>query len=221
MAPKDHPAPGSAYTANGFAYRLDDAGRIVLAEGELHLTGSEGARGPAAPHASSHVDGLPGDGGGYLIGPRFGGSPGPENLIAQNRVCHRADYKIMENGWAHQLELGNRVTVRVEPVYPDTGERPLYLTGQYTILRPDGTVFTEVFSFSNLDIHALEQQADLLLGDDLSDLPGDPGLTPEQQLLADEVREDLDALKPPERYERFGNAEFVEYLHKRRGRRSL
>ena len=192
MAPKDHPLPGSAYTANGFSYRLDDAGRIVSVEGELHLAGSERVRDPAAQRAAGRADRLPDDDGGHLIGTRFGGSPGPENLIAQNRVCNRSDYKIMENGWAHQLEIGNRVMVHLEPVYPDTGERPLYLTGQYTILRPDGTSFTEFFSFTNVDIHTLERQADLLLGDDLSDLPGDPGLTPEERALADEVAEDLE-----------------------------
>lgn len=208
-------APGSSYTANGFTYRLDDAGRIILAEGELHLAGSERVRAPAAQRHAGHADRLADDDGGHLIGTRFGGSPGPENLIAQNRVFNRADYKLMENQWAHQLELGNRVTVRLEPVYPEMSERPVYLTGSYTVLRPDGSCHTEEFSFTNLDARSLEREMDQLLADDLDDLPRDPGLAPEQQQLADEITEALDDLDARERYDLFDDCVFAHRCAKK------
>ena len=216
MERKNPYPPGSSYTANGFSYRLDDLGRIVEAEGELRLAGTERTRDPAAQREAGHADRLPDDDGGHLIGTRFGGSPGLENLIPQNRVFNRADYKIMENEWAHQLELGNRVTVHLEPVYPETGERPLYLVGEYTIQRPDGTGISETFSFTNLDARSLEREMDLLPDEDLSDLPvEDPGLTPEQRELANEVEKELDSLTPKQRHELFDNAVFVEVSSKK------
>ena len=189
----EHLSP-SEYIANGYHYRLDSQGRIVSAEGELHLAESDRVRNAAAQREAGHDSRDAADDGGHLIGTRFGGSPGLENLVAQNRVCNRRDYKSMENEWAHQLELGNQVRVRIEPVYRGDSERPTYLTGSYTITRPDGSHITEEFSFTNIGTRELEQELDALPEADLPELERDPYLTPEQQQIAKEVEQEWEKL---------------------------
>ena len=205
----EHLSP-SEYIANGYHYRLDSQGRIVSAEGELHLAESDRVRNAAAQREAGHDSRDAADDGGHLIGTRFGGSPGLENLVAQNRVCNRRDYKSMENEWAHQLELGNQVRVRIEPVYRGDSERPTYLTGSYTITRPDGSHITEEFSFTNIDTRELEQELDALPEADLPELERDPYLTPEQQQIADEVEQEWEKMPAKKRHELLDDAAWSE-----------
>ena len=78
------------------------------------------------------------DDGGHLIGARFGGEIGKENLTAQSRNLNRGSYKHMENQWAERLESGDKVFAHIET---DDAQRPrvsIYLT---SILQPNKKIW--------------------------------------------------------------------------------
>lgn len=100
------------------------------------------------------------DDGGHLIATRFGGSPGLDNLVAENSFINRSQYKQPENAWAGDLAAGNRVIVNIEPYYGGDTERPTHITGSYTVIRPDGKSFSDSFSLTNDDLRAEEYQMD-------------------------------------------------------------
>ena len=100
------------------------------------------------------------DEGGHLIGYQFGGEGGrgTANLFPQNRALNRrysADgpgsggYANLENEWATLLRDGNQVYVDIyaSAANPDAREDAVY--GTYTVVRPNGTQYTEAFSFAN------------------------------------------------------------------------
>ena len=164
------------YIASGYGYRTDDQGRIVQAYGELRLTDDPQRDGKAQREAGGAAR-QPGDDGGHYIGTRFGGSPGAENLSAQNQVVNRSDYKRLENSWARDLQQGNRVFVSIESSYPGSQDRPAVLSGTYTVVRPDGATFTDHFSFTNENMHTGDLAKDVggLDNAPVSQLP--PGVT--------------------------------------------
>lgn len=100
------------------------------------------------------------DDGGHLIATQFGGSPGLDNLVAENSFINRSQYKQLENAWARDLAAGNRVIVNIEPYYGGDTERPTHITGSYTVIRPDGKSFSDSFSLTNDDLRAEEYQMD-------------------------------------------------------------
>ena len=151
--------PNDIYESNGYIYKTDDQGRIVSASGELHLV-DDSIRDPDAQLAVGGDDRALTDDGGHLIGARFGGSPGLENMVAENSFINRSQFKRLENAWARDLEAGNRVLVDIEPYYEVDGQRPTHITGSYTVVRPDGSSFKEHFSFTNEDLRAPEFQSD-------------------------------------------------------------
>ena len=164
------------YIANGYGYRTDEQGRVVQAYGELRLTDDPQRDGKAQREAGGNAR-QPGDDGGHYIGTRFDGSPGAENLFAQNQVVNRSDYKRLENSWARDLQQGNRVFVNVESSYPGGQNRPAVLSGTYTVVRPDGSTFTDHFSFTNENMHTGDLAKDVggLEDAPVSQLP--PGVT--------------------------------------------
>ena len=164
------------YISNGYGYRTDEQGRVIQAYGELRLT-DEPQRDNKAQREAGGASRQPGDDGGHYIGTRFGGSPGSENLFAQNQVVNRSDYKRLENSWARDLQQGNRVFVSIESSYPGNQERPSVLSGTYTVARPDGSTYTNHFSFTNENMHTgeLAQDAGGLENAPVSKLP--PGVT--------------------------------------------
>lgn len=164
------------YISNGYGYRTDEQGRVIQAYGELRLT-DDPQRDNTAQREAGGASRQLGDDGGHYIGTRFGGSPGSENLFAQNQVVNRSDYKRLENSWAKDLQQGNRVFVSIESSYPGSQERPAVLSGTYTVVRPDGSTFTDHFSFTNENMHTgdLAQDVGGLDNAPVSKLP--PGVT--------------------------------------------
>ena len=164
------------YISNGYGYRTDEQGRVIQAYGELRLTDNP-QRDGAAQRAAGGAARQPGDDGGHYIGTRFDGSPGADNLFAQNQVVNRSDYKRLENSWARDLQQGNRVFVSVESSYPGSQDRPAVLSGTYTVVRPDGATFTDHFSFTNENMHTGDLSKDVggLEDAPVSQLP--PGVT--------------------------------------------
>lgn len=86
------------------------------------------------------------DDGGHLIGARFGGSPGEENLTAQDRNLNRGSFKRMENDWAEHIESGDKVFAHMET---SPGDRPDAYMGYAIVEHPDGTRDYETYSFTN------------------------------------------------------------------------
>jgi len=126
--------PNTEYEMNGYKYQTDDQGRIVSAEGELHLKDREG-RLPIKDSIEDigKGDQKEGDDRGHLIGDQFDGSNGLENMVPQDANINRNDFKNFENELAKSVKDGDEVNVKVEPVYDDESRRPSAIVVTYSI----------------------------------------------------------------------------------------
>lgn len=102
--------------------------------------------------ASDHDWGA--DDGGHLIGARFGGETGEENLTAQNRNLNRGSYKRAENDWAQHLEKGDKVFVHIET---DSADRPNAYMGYAIYESPSGERTFETYHFVNESQNSIAQ----------------------------------------------------------------
>lgn len=101
------------------------------------------------------------DDGGHLIGARFGGSPGEENLTPQDRNLNRGQFKALENGWAEHLQNNDKVYVEIESYHSGPGERPDSYMGYAIIEHTDenGVVSRDVEYFSVNNESWMEQES--------------------------------------------------------------
>lgn len=136
-------APNTEYEINGYKYKTDEKGRIISAEGTLHMKDREG-RLPIKDSLDDigKGDQKDGDDRGHLIGDQFDGSNGLENMIPQDADINRNDYKNFENELAKEVKDGKDVHVKVEPVYDDDSRRPVAIVVTYSI---DGEESIRVF----------------------------------------------------------------------------
>lgn len=136
-------APNSEYEINGYKYETDEKGRIVSAEGTLHLKNREG-RLPIRDSIDDigKGDQMEGDDRGHLIGDQFDGSNGLENMIPQDAGINRNDYKNFENELANAVREGKEVNVKNEPIYEGDSHRPVATVVTYSI---DGEESVRVF----------------------------------------------------------------------------
>ena len=86
------------------------------------------------------------DDGGHLIGARFGGATGQENLTPQDRNLNRGDYKRAENEWADRLEKGDKVYVHMESY---TGD------GSDVFIVPEDTSIIDIACFMNSEFKSI------------------------------------------------------------------
>lgn len=137
--------PNSQYEINGYSYKTDEFGRIVSAEGKLHIKERDG-RLPIKDSIDDigKGDQKEGDDRGHLIGDQFDGSNGLENMIPQDADINRNDFKNFENELAKEVKPPNNkeVYVKVEPVYEDDSRRPTAIVVTYSI---DGEESVRVF----------------------------------------------------------------------------
>ena len=135
--------PGTEYELNGYKYETDDQGRITSAEGMLYLTDRD-KRLPIRDSIDSigKGDQKEGDDRGHIIGDRFNGSNGLENMIPQNADINQKDYKYFENELADAVGDGKEVYVSIEPVYDGDSKRPIALAVTYSI---DGEEDVRIF----------------------------------------------------------------------------
>ncbi|MBQ4575109.1 MAG: DNA/RNA non-specific endonuclease [Clostridia bacterium] len=117
------------------------------ASGSLEL--NKGERDAKAQREVGGDDRRATDDGGHLIGTRFGGDGGTENLEAQDRNLNRGSFKIRENEWASQLENGDKVFVNTESYRSNDSERPGAFMGYTVVEHPDGTREWDAFSYQN------------------------------------------------------------------------
>lgn len=136
-------APNSEYELNGYKYKIDDKGRIISAEGTLHLKNREGRLNIRdSIEDIGKGDQKEGDDRGHLIGDQFDGSNGLENLIPQDADINRNDFKNFENELADEVRAGKEVYVKIEPIYDGDSRRPVAIVVTYSI---DGEESVRVF----------------------------------------------------------------------------
>lgn len=126
--------PNQTYEINGYEYETDDNGRIVYAEGKLHLKEHEGRLDiKDSMENIGKGDQKSTDDRGHLIGDQFGGSNGMGNLIPQDANSNRIDYRNFENQLAREVADGKDVRVKVEPLYDGDSHRPSAIAVSYSI----------------------------------------------------------------------------------------
>lgn len=159
----ERPAGAYEYGKNDYG-GLTASGSLYLADNPARDSAAQAAAGGEMRRGSDSEWGP--DDGGHLIGARFGGSAGPENLTAQNRNLNRGDYKIMENRWADHLESGDKVFVYMET---DQAQRPEVYMGYAIYENPEGVRDFEYFHMVNesrSEIAAWEAEAEALMAED-------------------------------------------------------
>ena len=139
----DQLLPNNTYEINGYTYKTDELGRIISAEGKLHLKDDrDKLRIKDSMEAVGKGDQKDTDDRGHLIGDQFDGSNGLENLVPQDSNINRVDFKNFENELAKEVKAGNDVTVKVEPIYEGDSRRPSAIVVTYTI---NGSTYQRFF----------------------------------------------------------------------------
>ena len=155
----EHPAGEYEYSENDYG-GLIASGSLYLTDNPVRDNAAQAAAGGEMRRGNDSEWGP--DDGGHLIGARFGGSSGPENLTAQNRNLNRGDYKAMENRWAAHLDAGDKVFVYVETDQP---QRPEVYMGYAIYESQEGMRDYEYFHMVNesrSEIAAWEAEAEAL-----------------------------------------------------------
>ena len=139
----DELLPNNNYELNEYKSTTDENGRVISAEGYLHITERE-KRLPIKDSIESigKGDQREGDDRGHLIGDQFDGSNGMENMIPQDADINRNDYRNFENQLAKEVKEGKSVYVKVEPHYEGDSRRPSDIVVTYTI---DGNENIRIF----------------------------------------------------------------------------
>ena len=135
--------PNNKYEINGYSYETDDKGRIISVEGILHIKDREGRLTIGdSIETIGKGDQRDGDDRGHLIGDRFNGSNGFENMIPHDADIYRKDYRKFENELAKEVKDGKDVYVKIEVIYSEDSRRPEALVISYSI---DGKENIRVF----------------------------------------------------------------------------
>lgn len=138
----DHLLPDMEYEVNGYKYNTDAKGRIVSAEGTLHMRESDYEREMEDVKRMDGQDYKQGDDRGHLIGHQFGGSDKLENLVPMDAKLNHWDFYKVEKTLADAVKDNADVKLKVEPVYNDDSTRPSEFKVSYSI---DGDRETVVF----------------------------------------------------------------------------
>lgn len=131
--------------AGEYTYSESESGKT--ASGYLKL--EEGTRDKVAQRTVGGDDRKSTDDGGHLIGTRFSGSGGEENLDAQNSNLNRSAYNKKEEEWEKAIRNGDKVYVHVETHKQNGSERPNEYMGYAIIEHKDGTRDLDPFVFKN------------------------------------------------------------------------
>lgn len=125
--------PNNVYVENGYTYLTDSEGRVKSAEGQLQLSEEPRKQISDSMETIGKGDQKEGDQKGHLIGDRFGGGNGLENIVAMDGRVNQSDYKRIENTCARALESGHGVYLKVVPKYDKSSNRPTSFRIIYTI----------------------------------------------------------------------------------------
>lgn len=125
--------PNNVYVENGYTYLTDSEGRVKSAEGQLQLSKEPRKQISDSMETIGKGDQKEGEQEGHLIGDRFGGGNGLENIVAMDGRVNQSDYKRIENTCARALESGHEVYLKVVPKYDKSSNRPTSFRIIYTI----------------------------------------------------------------------------------------
>lgn len=126
--------PNCQYELNGYIYQTDEMGRIISAEGKLHLKDREGRL--TIRDSLEDIgkgDQKEGDDRGHLIGDQFDGSNGLENMVPQDADINQKDFRKFENELASEVKSGKDVYCKIEPVYDGDSRRPSAIVVTYSV----------------------------------------------------------------------------------------
>ncbi len=127
-------APNIKYEINKYKYKTDDQGRIISADGMLHMKNREGRLSIRdSIEDIGKGDQKEGDDRGHLIGDQFDGSNGLENMVPQDANINRNDFKNFENELAREVKDKKNVRVTIEPTYDGDSRRPEAIVVTYFI----------------------------------------------------------------------------------------
>lgn len=135
--------PNNTYEVNGYIYKTDEKGRIISAEGKLQQKDHEDRN--VITEKMSDIgkgDERDSDDRGHLIGDRFNGSGGLENLVPQDASLNRVEINALENALAKAVTDVKDVYLKVEPTYSENSHRPDSFTYTYTV---DGEKSVKIF----------------------------------------------------------------------------
>ena len=139
----DNLIPNNQYEINGYSYKTDNMGRIVSAEGTLHLKKHEG-RLPIKDSLETiaHGEQRENDERGHLMGDQLDGSNGMENITAQDSKENQGVYKKLEDQLANEIKQGKEVKYRIDIHYDEKSYIPTDRVYHYSI---DGEKHMQVF----------------------------------------------------------------------------
>ena len=133
----DDLTPNSTYEINGYKYETDEQGRISSVSGQLHFSEEERKNIADSKAKIGKGDELETDDRGHLIADRFDGGNGLENMTPQDAHVNRSEVKKLENEFAERLDKGEKVDVKITPVYEDDSRRPVAYRYDYTVTTKD------------------------------------------------------------------------------------
>lgn len=119
-------------TRNGYRYEIDKLERTRKVSGTV-TENLQQRRSAKEQSRAGGKDRRPTDHGGHFIARRFNGPTEAFNHFAQDADFNRGKYQKMENQWARGIRRGERVTVKIVPVYSGSSRRPSVLNIWYTI----------------------------------------------------------------------------------------
>lgn len=136
--------PNTNYEINGYKYTTDDEGRITSASGRLKLKqdGRERLEIRDSIESIGKGDQQKSDDRGHLIGDRFDGTNGLENMVPQDSKINQGDFNKFECDLAKEVKLGKEVTVDVQPIYSEDSRRPDAIVVTYSI---EGEIGMRIF----------------------------------------------------------------------------
>lgn len=114
-------APLATYEYNGFTYKTDHKGRVIQVKGFL-----KDKRADRHGYQQSKVGkmGYVGkDEGGHLIASIFNGPGEGINMVPMDGNLNKGAWKAMENGWAKEVDKGNKVHVEINLSYGGSGPK--------------------------------------------------------------------------------------------------
>jgi len=138
---------------NPVVWTLAEDGTPISAEAILRKNFGSSKRSHTEARAQSQAGGdarLSTDDGGHIIGHRFIGNQGAQNLFPQNANLNRSAYKKMENEWADWIDEGFEIRLKVE-LDPPGAARPDNIKARYEVIDPHtkNRVFRREHDFQN------------------------------------------------------------------------
>jgi hypothetical protein len=134
--------PNSDYKVGDTLYKTDEHGRVqeVHYEVKNQTADRNEYQQSKAGETGGYKDALENDEGGHLQASAHGGAGEQINLLPQDKVLNRSEWKQMENSWTKAVNEGKKVEVKIKPVYEGSSKRPSEYRVKYTI---DGEDFYE------------------------------------------------------------------------------